>query len=268
MAAWLKTHPNERGTLARLSFDAEAVWHIVRLYCADVGNDGKLPARDLHVAVSRKISAARAARLMVELVEAGLVTHTVAHTYELVDWLKNQPAAAVWDDDVQRERWARAKALRRDRDLCRRIQERDANLCRYCGLRVNWTDRKGAAGGTYDHVDPDGPNTLDNVVIACRHCNGRKKNRTPQQAGMALLSAAELRAKISNPDLAPIKPESDPRPDSLAGARKTGANQTEARSRLDRDTPPDLPVYRGFQQYADAGELEVSIVTEPVEAAP
>lgn len=241
MAAWLKTHPSKRATLDRVTFDAEGLWHVVNLYSAAVGNDGKLPKDELHAAVGRKIGAARAHKLAAQLVRVGLWLDAGDY-YELVDWLKDQPAAAVWDDDVQRERWARAKALRRDRDLCRRIQLRDANLCRYCGIRVNWTDRKSKTGGTYDHVDPDGPNSLDNVVVACRQCNGHKKDRTPQQAGMRLLSALELRellsASSSSPDPAPVRTESDRRPDSLACAPEAGPGQNVARSESDRPGPP------------------------------
>lgn len=254
MAGWLKTHPNHRSELAVLSFESEAVWHIVRLYCADKGNDGRLPRRELHVALARKITAAKATRLAAELVDAGLWVDHGADGYELVDWLKEQPAAEVWTDDVRRERWVRTKALHRDRDLCRRIQERDANLCRYCGTRVNWVDRKGPAGGTYDHVDPDGPNRLENVVVACRRCNARKKDRTPEQAGMRLLSALECRALLAaippvddHPvasadlaanlaaDLAATKSEPGSRPDSLACAHETGPDQVGTRSEPGRD---------------------------------
>lgn len=236
MVAWLKTHPAKRAALERVSFEAEGLWHIVNLYSAGVGNDGRLLKAELHVAVARKISEAKAERLARQLVGAGFwLDH--GDSYELVDWLKDQPAADVWDDDTQRERWVRNKALRRDRSLCRAIQERDANLCRYCGIRVNWTDRKGPGGGTYDHVDPDGPNRLDNVVVACRRCNGRKKDRTPQQAGMRLLTSAELRRILpgatSSPDPLPVRPESDPRPDSLACAPEAGPSQNATESGLD-----------------------------------
>ena len=266
MAAWLKTHPNERDRLSVLSFEAEAVWHIARLYCAAAGNDGQLPRRELHVAVSRKITAAKVARLALELVEAGLwLDH--GDRYELVDWLKDQPAAAVWDDDTQRERWARAKQLRRDRGLCRQIQERDANLCRYCGIRVDWTDRKSRNGGTYDHVDPDGPNALDNVVVACRGCNGRKKDRTPTQAGMRLLSATELRSRLETPppiDPTPVRTRPDSRPDSLAGAQETGPNQNGNRSGLDRARSlDDLEPFPDTPLETDALEEEVDSHAEP-----
>lgn len=243
MVAWLKTHPAKRADLERLSFEAEGLWHVLRLYCAGVGNDGRLPRDELHVAVGRKISEAKARRLVAQLVRFGELVE-VGDVLEFPGWLDDQPAAAVWDDDTQRERWARNKALRRDRGLCKQIQARDANLCRYCGVRVDWADRKGKAGGTYDHVDPDGANTLDNVVVACRGCNGRKRDRTPKQAGMTLLSVAELRrlateeaARYLARDLTGIKPESDSRPDSLACARETGPNQIRVGPESDRHGP-------------------------------
>lgn len=85
-------------------------------------------------------------------------------------------------------------ALRRDERLCQLIYERDAGLCRYCGVRVTQkiNDHRSRSRLTRDHVDPacfdpnDG-NTLENVVIACAHCNETKGERTPDEAGMPLL---------------------------------------------------------------------------------
>ncbi len=286
MGAWLKTHPDHRGPLAELSFEAEALWHIVRLYCADVGNDGRLARRLLPVAVQRKISEGKARRLAAELVEAGLWLE-VDDGYELVGWLEEQPAAEVWNDSVKRERWQRAKALHRDRSLCRRIQERDANLCRYCGIRVDWSDRRGKAGGTYDHVDPDGPNTLENVVVACRACNGRKKDRTPAQAGMALLSALELRARLETPppvDDEPVVADSrsrlsdqvatrsrlGSRPDSLACAPEAGPDQVGTRSELGRTGPAlleaeldDDPLLEAEFEFLEDDPPPVDYLTDP-----
>ena len=62
---------------------------------------------------------------------------------------------------------------------------RDHHLCLYCG-----NDYPRAAL-TRDHVQPTSKGGLDvweNVVSACFHCNSRKGNRTPQQAGMPLLA--------------------------------------------------------------------------------
>ncbi len=60
---------------------------------------------------------------------------------------------------------------------------RDGFACQYCGARLSLLT------GTRDHVQPrsrGGPDTLANVVAACRSCNARKDARTPQEAGMVL----------------------------------------------------------------------------------
>ena len=62
---------------------------------------------------------------------------------------------------------------------------RDQHLCLYCG---NTYPRSTL---TRDHVQPvskGGRDIWENVVTACYHCNSRKGNRTPQQAGMPLLA--------------------------------------------------------------------------------
>lgn len=62
---------------------------------------------------------------------------------------------------------------------------RDAHLCLYCGREFSRQHL------TRDHVIPvskGGRDTWENVVSACFHCNSRKSNRTPQQAGMPLLA--------------------------------------------------------------------------------
>lgn len=62
---------------------------------------------------------------------------------------------------------------------------RDGNLCMYCGKEhPNFML-------TRDHVKPvskGGPDRWSNVVAACRTCNTRKGNRTPEQAYMPLLA--------------------------------------------------------------------------------
>ena len=62
---------------------------------------------------------------------------------------------------------------------------RDGYLCLYCGHDFNRSHL------TRDHVMPvskGGRDIWENVVAACFHCNSRKGNRTPQQAGMPLLA--------------------------------------------------------------------------------
>lgn len=60
------------------------------------------------------------------------------------------------------------------------VLKRDNFTCAYCGN----------AGSTYDHVFPKsrgGENTWLNLVAACTDCNGKKRDRTPEEAGMPLL---------------------------------------------------------------------------------
>ena len=62
---------------------------------------------------------------------------------------------------------------------------RDAHLCMYCGGQYDESHL------TRDHVIPmsrGGHDRWSNEVTACRHCNTRKGNRAPEEAGMPLLA--------------------------------------------------------------------------------
>lgn len=83
---------------------------------------------------------------------------------------------------------ARAKSAElRDGELRAAVRHRDKSRCRYCDVKVRWSDRRSAQGGVYDHVDPKIAAGAANLVVACRGCNSRKGNRTPDAAGMTLL---------------------------------------------------------------------------------
>ena len=59
------------------------------------------------------------------------------------------------------------------------VLRRDRHRCAYCGDHAT----------TVDHLLPasrGGAWTWLNTVAACRRCNGRKANRTPEEAGMRL----------------------------------------------------------------------------------
>ncbi len=63
------------------------------------------------------------------------------------------------------------------------IYRRDRGVCAYCGRAVSFAE------ASMDHVVPQslgGPAAWDNLVNACRRCNEKKANRTPEQAGMPL----------------------------------------------------------------------------------
>jgi 5-methylcytosine-specific restriction endonuclease McrA len=70
--------------------------------------------------------------------------------------------------------WSRDGVLRRDR-----------RSCAYCS----------GPASTVDHVLPrcrGGRDTWQNTVAACPRCNGRKGDRTPAEAGMALRTPARV----------------------------------------------------------------------------
>jgi 5-methylcytosine-specific restriction endonuclease McrA len=67
------------------------------------------------------------------------------------------------------------------------VLKRDGYRCQYCGKKLS------PAVLTMDHVVPrsmwagnDTPTNWHNIVTACKRCNMKKDNRTPEQAGMTL----------------------------------------------------------------------------------
>ena len=83
---------------------------------------------------------------------------------------------------VREHRWARDyEAPLTNRALF----ARDGYLCLYCG------QGNGASALTRDHIVPvsrGGKNRWTNVATACRSCNQRKNNRTPEEWGQLLLA--------------------------------------------------------------------------------
>lgn len=67
----------------------------------------------------------------------------------------------------------------------RNLFARDRNRCQYCGHAFPTSEL------SIDHVTPraqGGGDTWENLVCACVRCNARKGGRTPDQAGMALIT--------------------------------------------------------------------------------
>jgi 5-methylcytosine-specific restriction endonuclease McrA len=72
----------------------------------------------------------------------------------------------------------------------RRIFERDAYRCRYCGSHLNLT---------IDHVTPvtaGGLDTDENLVTCCKSCNSSKHARTPEEAGMSLMDVPQVDGEL------------------------------------------------------------------------
>lgn len=62
------------------------------------------------------------------------------------------------------------------------VMLRDDHRCGYCGVR--------GVKMNVDHIVPSsrgGPSTWTNLITSCTTCNSRKRNRTPEEAGMPLL---------------------------------------------------------------------------------
>lgn len=155
--------------------EGTGLWTMALAYSADQLSDGFVPAGWLHRFPRKPLKAC---------LDAGLL-EKVAGGYLVHDFLDHNPSKAAVNE--KQEWWNQKKALHRDRDLIAAIRGRDEDQCRYCGVPVNWKDKRGPVGGTYDHVIPRGPNSLENVVVACRDCNGQKSDRTPEESQMPLL---------------------------------------------------------------------------------
>jgi 5-methylcytosine-specific restriction endonuclease McrA len=64
----------------------------------------------------------------------------------------------------------------------RAVFGRDHHTCQYCGAEAE----------NLDHILPrsrGGAHTWENVVAACRRCNARKGDQTPEEAGLRLAAA-------------------------------------------------------------------------------
>ena len=98
------------------------------------------------------------------------------------------------DDYIQIDSTFIPKVIRLTYDLavpdlelpfCREnILLRDDYTCQYCGKKLP------ASELTLDHVYPKsrlGPEIWENMVACCKHCNQKKADRTPKEAGMKLL---------------------------------------------------------------------------------
>lgn len=149
----------------------------------------------------------------------------------------------------------RERDRKRQKQLCEQIKERDGSLCRYCGVRVVWGDQRSVVGATYDHVDPDGWNDFENLVISCRGCNSKKAERTPAEAAMPLLPPPFPHGATGSGALIP-----DPT------YLRLGANSV--RESVRTQTEPGLhPVQTGspLAYTRDSGESRVRTGSEPGE---
>lgn len=150
--------------------------------------------------------------------------------YALHDFLDRNPSRS--ESDVHR----RKRAELRDPKLKRAVRDRDRDCCRYCGKHCTFSDRVSDDGLTFDHVDPELADGLNNLVVACRGCNNRKNRRTPEQADMVLLPAPDLRPTYDETCDGPTtKPATVTGPDAGLVTGPDAATSTNVSADLQRE---------------------------------
>lgn len=115
------------------------------------------------------------------------VTLMFNHKVEIVDEYEDRKIRAVSVSFKMPSIVRFLHAVRRKKKAIKFSREnvyaRDKGRCQYCSNKV---PRHKA---TYDHVVPKskgGKTVWDNIVIACMPCNQKKRDMTPEQAGMTL----------------------------------------------------------------------------------
>lgn len=91
------------------------------------------------------------------------------------------------------------------------VRLRDGDACRYCGVVVNWNDRKSRRGATYDHRPPGQPGTVQTMVVCCFGCNRDRGDDLSADQRVPLMpppdppyySPATLQSFAEHPSLVP-----------------------------------------------------------------
>lgn len=164
--------------------------------------------------------------------------------YVLHGFLRRNPSRA--ENDVDR---AKRRELK-DPQLRAAVKARDCDLCRYCAVTVRWADRKTGRGGVLDHIDPRAADGARNLVVACRSCNGRKKDCTPEAAGMVLLPPPIHAGSTADPDRinggstdrTQIGSTPDPDPDSDPHPARMLPDQRDVVTDVDTGAPETAPI--------------------------
>lgn len=208
-----------------LSLAARGLWTTAGAWSSDHRRGGFTPDHVL-------ASFGSTPELVAELCAAGLWERARRgirfHDWEA--WNDTAETAIAKDAHVQRKRAfdARRQALFRNPELKQAIRDRDDDRCRYCGIQVRWGKGKACDSGTYDHVDPEGLNSLANLVVACLSCNSAKKRRTPAEAGMILLDPPTPRNASRNGNGSPASGAEDAKPQAAVSAMPFARDSAKA----------------------------------------
>ena len=111
-----------------------------------------------------------------------LLMHGVAERVEDADTVLRSPSSVFPVPSVVRlTRYVKRPHRQRVAFNRKNVFRRDDHTCQYCGTH--------ASDLTLDHVTPrsrGGPTSWENVVACCKRCNAKKRDRTPDEARMAL----------------------------------------------------------------------------------
>ena len=198
--AWIELHDNlpdhpkviEAALLLKMDKDL-LVGKLVRLWTWALNNreDGTFSPGDYATIAETMRFKGKPSRLVDALLQARLLDELPTGELAIHGW-DERVGILIERRNAQREYGRRKNQLYSDMRLTKAIKKRDGNVCQYCGKTVNWDDRRGADGGTYDHIDPDGDNSLDNLCVCCRSCNSSKKHHKPWEVGMRFVDDSPL----------------------------------------------------------------------------
>lgn len=167
MNYWLRLYTGILDDPKVQRLEAEHFKGWVNVLCIAKENDGLLPSIG-DMAFLLRMTEAETNSLIAVLAKCGLIDRTDFGPLTPHNWHKWQNRTC----DLLRGDWS---------DIRLFVLERDDWQCQYCGADANAVDHilARSRGGT---------NNLDNLVAACHHCNSRKHNKTPEEAGMRLLN--------------------------------------------------------------------------------
>jgi hypothetical protein len=94
---------------------------------------------------------------------------------------------------------AQRKRDNSDTHMTVRIRMRDGDACRYCGLVVWFSMRRGDKRGTYDHRPPGQPGSAETSVVACGACNSGRGALSRELEPEEGLAAADARYPLLAP---------------------------------------------------------------------
>lgn len=126
---------------------------------------------------ARQIAGISRANALIDMaVRAGYFTR-VEHEGKPALKLHEDPEGNLFNMILKSERaWKKQRdSDRRNPEVLVPVRQRDGDACRWCGKVVNWLNRKGNTGATYDHLRPGQAATVDTYVVACKACNSARK---------------------------------------------------------------------------------------------